>query len=342
MNLALRRAAACLLIVVALTIAVASAHPLLAESSGWQWSIPRHTLGFPNSINTTIIKELLQQLKVSVSTSTNAPSTESVKQVAYAISAKLGVAPSTIENVLNSINNAEVRSELINLLKAYASNRVSIQQVLNALKALANAYVSGTINPQAYSAALDLIRRISSSAGLNINELYQSVVKNLNIPKYIGSALGNIPHVPLPSAPQMPALPQASINSVLLVVAIAIATIFSVAALVTVLRRAGISTRIRVARISRFVEAHFGKPVIREYWKAVAAIEARLHTKKLDTETHWEFFHRISAELGEVLEAFRKLTLLYELCRFGGVEDESMVREARTCAEVIRRWSASI
>ena len=65
------------------------------------------------------------------------------------------------------------------------------------------------------------------------------------------------------------------------------------------------------------------------YWLAVDFIEKRFGVAKSFWMTHREHLDRVKSALsGEIPSLFDRLTKIYEVVRFGGVEDDGLDKES--------------
>lgn len=114
------------------------------------------------------------------------------------------------------------------------------------------------------------------------------------------------------------------------IVVLAIALILLIPRL---LRYVGVSRYLalrRIARVSRdrYVGGGLRKSIA-NYWLAVDFIERRFGVAKNVWMTHREHLDRVKRALvGEVPSLLDRLTRIYEIVRFGGVEDDSLDRES--------------
>ncbi len=327
-----------------LLIIATSLYPVSASNS--TWPLPRHTTGFPTIINKSLEK-ILEEHPSKYATSSATPSVNTIHisksydttRVIEAVSRNLGVSPSYLESILKSINDVEAKREFLELLKAYAQGAINENQVINVVKALMEAYAKGKVSPEAYSAALDLINRISRSLGFNYSELYKNALQSIPIPKDLNMNLGSAPSLSIPSLPSMPPLSSAEIlEPILIAIAITSITIL----LILLSRRICIACRYLSSALKRYTEIAIYGPVVRYYWQAVKLIEMNLGIERMANETHREFLSKVRERIGRSLKPFEELTQLYELARFGGVEDKSLEDRARKCLEAVRQCLASV
>ncbi|MEM4427109.1 MAG: DUF4129 domain-containing protein, partial [Acidilobaceae archaeon] len=99
-------------------------------------------------------------------------------------------------------------------------------------------------------------------------------------------------------------------------------------------------TTLETQRIERSWKSIASKQggVIGLYWKAVDFVEKRTNRIMEDSMTHREFLLITEKDLREKAQAFRDLTLDYELSRYGGLSNEDLVRDAE---EKYRRLTSS-
>ncbi|MEM1928250.1 MAG: hypothetical protein QXS85_05910 [Acidilobaceae archaeon] len=86
---------------------------------------------------------------------------------------------------------------------------------------------------------------------------------------------------------------------------------------------------------SRVVDYAHGSRIVQLYWRGVKLVE-RIAGKPMEvTHTHREYLKLVESDLGDKAQAFRSLTLDYELHRFGGVPDEQLLPDAERSLRVL-------
>ncbi len=320
---------------------------VLAEvDEGWPWPFPRHSIGFPQILNESMLNELVKYLevrgaRVSPLNASTSGAGYIPKELVSEVASRLGVSPSYIESVIKSVNDEETRRMLITLLRSYANGQLSVSQLLQFLKQLGSRASSGQLSVSAYEATLDLVKRISESLKINFSEVYQLAQKSWSIPRYLSSLLGGA-SIAMPTGFSLPSASLYGLKDVGIALAATFIAIAIAIALIAILRKIKSVTALSSRSIRRVLGTYFAEGVVREYWRAVQLISAKLGISRMDWETHWEFFAKVSKYLGSASEAFRRLTELYELRRFGGVKLRDMDEEARRCTEVVKRCLESM
>jgi len=267
---------------------------------------------------------------------------------------------SSIENIYRSINSSILRQLLRDAVSSYVSGRgVDRTTIENLLNTINNLYSNKEIDIDDYLKALSILRAISSSEGYrdismsidrsassstlsevsrimnmlsNINNIVSSI-KSSNIdslltqpgPQAILPAF-SAPSMPVMSVP-LPSLAEETIRYIPIVIGTAVAIALGIA----IYRRIGRATTPRIWR-SPISPKSFGAKlslyprVVEDYWRVVRVVEYRTGRRRYDWQTHREYEREVKEYLGNLWEDFSRLTKIYEVVRYGG-EDDSRYRD---------------
>ena len=331
------RASIAVLVLLAL---VACLYTLNAET----WPYPRHTIGFPRILNTTL-KRILNISSIPIRLNTSGaviPSSETrvnvTSRIVKSAASNLGISPNELRWIIRSLPSDELKASFLKLLVEYYHGRVDEKLVESIMRELLSAYVKGRIDPAAYKAVVDIVERISRASGINYNELYGVAERYLtNIPMSELSEFSRAPTV----FTTMPTLLVGNVKTRIIQVAIAICTSVLGIILAIILSRYWSRIRLRIVSLSttirRKIETLIYGPVVREYWSAVELLEHSLGIAKLPSETHREYMEKIRNR-GLRIPPFEELTKLYELVRYAHEDGRLHELRAKQCLEGVKAW----
>jgi len=252
-----------------------------------------------NSINSTILKDIL-------------------RDIVYRYSGGRNIDRAEIEKLLNTVQ------------ELYNSHMISYEDLMKTLTILR--IISSSEGYKDLSSAID--SRVSSIAMKTFNELLNIVnsSKNLEIPKpgYSQSILRAPEALPIISAPSisftLPHIIQNTYPYILAILIIAIAIGISI----TIYRKFGrkliisINRRLNVVK-NIGIEKSISSKVIENYWRAVRIVEIRTGRHRYDWQTHKEYELDVREKLGDLGEVFSKITKIYEVVRYGGEDDSKYI-----------------
>ncbi|RLG81484.1 MAG: hypothetical protein DRO13_01055 [Thermoprotei archaeon] len=267
------------------------------------------------------------------------------------------------EALLEYVKNPELRSILEELLSMYCSEGyVSwdiLQAVVNRLQAM---YASGAISEEDYLLASEILRRIAEASGdvdlarsldkelvKTITELVTgeyrdfiekfmpktgsvpgaSLIGGSTLEQSIGQAGIGLPSASLPSASISPSMPISLETLVPILVALVVVAIVGLLAPRLYPYAAKALMRVRARKAVIITDIRDLPEPIRLYWGSVAMVAVATGVAKQDTETHREYYYVVREKLGPLSDAFRKITTVYEVARFGGKATQELVEKAR-------------
>lgn len=260
-----------------------------------------------------------------------------------------------IDKLYKDIENEDLRNILKDVVSSYRVDRyVSSNDIDNLYKFIVEMYRRGLLDKGDVLKALEILFRISNDlnySGLTdkigiervniVKEIIDRIIDFQNPIRYpslaeisIGEEVreSNVKSfkIPLlyPSTPSLDYLKD-------------VAVIIGVSVLAVVIA-------ISMHRLWRYIEKHINrytalrsmskalnryvdglrKSVV-NYWLAIEFIEKRYGLVKGVWMTHREYLDRVRKSIaGNVVDLFSRLTMIYEVARFGGVEDESLDKES--------------
>ncbi|MEM1903848.1 MAG: DUF4129 domain-containing protein [Acidilobaceae archaeon] len=261
----------------------------------------------------------------------------------------------SIEDLINSIEN----KEWAEILKEINFEGVlDILKLKNLLEQARQSFYEDKLKITDYQLVLEVLKRYAENAGYSslLNEISSEQAKTLvqmakellynSLTATENWSLVDTSEKPLglPS----PQLPQAGISFDMLTqlpsLGVIAPLLFASALLVfsyplLKVLLSGVTT-LETQRIERSWKSIASKQggVMGLYWKAVDFVEKRTNRIMEDSMTHREFLLITEKDLREKAQAFRDLTLDYELSRYGGLSNEDLVRDAE---EKYRRLTSS-
>ena len=346
-----------------LAVALSLLFTALAYSALSAQYIPRHTPGFPQVINESVLRDILESI---LSNSTMYRQLQQVLSTVNATSLtgtylgnESAAKPNLIENPSQPSYPAipELMSgNLSSILQTLAQYRGSSAGFLELLEKLAQ-YLQhrGGVSSTTYIDILNAVR--SSAYRVGGAELYIKALKyllnyvpsnvelpplpNTSMPVIASSSSGaSLPSPPPLSAPSPASLTMLSKVFIPAVCAIAIAVALYLIA------RSGALTRLRLVIASRAAPktvaqelARMRSEIVELYWRAVNAVSRATGMRIGKTETHREYLERVRKLLSSSSQAFEELTMVYEIHRFGHVISSSLVERARRAFDRLVRSS---
>lgn len=321
----------------------------------------RHTPGFPAILNITSIADLARistpELREALSRILECDTLECLRDdmISGRIIESLAVNTTGISirnltsmsdrELLNLINDPSLRGLLESL---NSSQGVDPGDIANVIRALEEGRRSESISPQAYIAALELIKRIVERGGgetgwierrqvealrdaileasrtglladilMRLSNLYREAQQfNPNTQSPRGVVDVRVPEVNM----SLPAIP---LELVALIILFILATI-----LLFNSHRIWVLTE-NLLGGERVIKGSRDLPlVLRVYWDAVRFVERVTGVKMGLSTTHREYYEQSHEKLGLLSKPFSELTKAYELYRFAGFRDASIEDKA--------------
>ena len=250
-------------------------------------------------------------------------------------------------DLLELVDDTSLRAALEALNTTTGLDPLALSSVLEAIE---EARSKGSLSPQAYIAALELLKRILERRGEDsgwierrqveaVREalmeasrsglLQEAIAKLGNVyaqaQAWSPSFEGGQSMLPKLRAPEASiSLPRMSVDVLLLAL---VALLAAIAAF-------------NAARLAPFLEELTGRRgalesasslplALKLYWGAVRLVERATGVTMSNSTTHREYLGEVSGKLGGLLKPFRDLTEAYELYRFAGVRGEELEAKAR-------------
>lgn len=253
-----------------------------------------------------------------------------------------------VEELLKNIEDPAIRQALE---EAMASGKLSDADVSRLLDIIGESARQGRINERGLFLALEALKRLSETATSNslISKAQSDVIKRIlsesDLARRIitsasqsGGPSLNVKPVGFSGVGLPATLPEVSLS--LPPTEHIILLLFAIAAPAALYL---LTTRTKVARAidlvvsrGRFAEERQAKGVIGIYWEAVRLVEAVTKMRKVDSQTHREYYSSVSSHEA-IREPFGKITHGYELVRYGGLKSEELAAELVRDLEKIRR-----
>jgi len=260
-----------------------------------------------------------------------------------------------IDKLYKDIENEDLRNILKDVVSSYRVDRyVSSNDIENLYRVVIEMYRRGLLDKGDVLKALEILFRISNNlnyGGLTdkigiervniVKEIIDRVIDFQNPMRYSNVAEISIGeeiressvkgfNIPL-LYPILPSLDYLKDIAVIVGIAmLAIVTAISMHRLWRYIEKLiirYIALRNMSKALNRYVDG-FRKSVV-NYWLAIEFIEKRYGLVKGVWMTHREYLDRVRKSIaGNVVDLFSRLTMIYEVARFGGVEDESLDRES--------------
>jgi hypothetical protein len=368
-------------LVVGVVLLLLLAPPASASSSS-QLSVvdvleARHTLGFPGILNITDVGGLLSASSPEVRRAIErllqcttleclereVASAEILRQALYNSTGVdvAGLRALSDRQLLEMVGDPELRSLLESLI---ASGNADPWEVARLLDMLEDARSRELISPQAYVAALELLRRLLERGGdpqvavverRQVNAVLEALVEasrsglplglltrisGLSVePQGAGSSPdsprgGFGPGVRAPPLELKPPRVPPGLLALTLIAGVAVALLLNSHRLEAIMSSvaAGIAWR-RGGRL----EPGDTPLVTKLYWAAVRVVERVSGVRMQASMTHREFLSAVEGRLGPLREPFKALTQAYELNRYAGVTSGDLEEEALRHYEEIER-----
>lgn len=260
-----------------------------------------------------------------------------------------------IDKLYKDIENEDLRNILKDVVSSYRVDRyVSSNDIENLYRVVIEMYRRGLLDKGDVLKALEILFRISND--LNYGGLIDKIgIERVNIVKEIIDRVidfqnpmrySNVAEISIGEEiressvkgfnipllyPILPSLDYLKDIAVIVGIAmLAIVTAISMHRLWRYIEKPiirYIALRNMSKALNRYVDG-FRKSVV-NYWLAIEFIEKRYGLVKGVWMTHREYLDRVRKSIaGNVVDLFSRLTMIYEVARFGGVEDESLDRES--------------
>jgi len=260
-----------------------------------------------------------------------------------------------IDKLYKDIENEDLRNILKDVVSSYRVDRyVSSNDIENLYRVVIEMYRRGLLDKGDVLKALEILFRISND--LNYGGLIDKIgIERVNIVKEIIDRVidfqnpmrySNVAEISIGEEiressvkgfnipllyPILPSLDYLKDIAVIVGIAmLAIVTAISMHRLWRYIEKLiirYIALRNMSKALNRYVDG-FRKSVV-NYWLAIEFIEKRYGLVKGVWMTHREYLDRVRKSIaGNVVDLFSRLTMIYEVARFGGVEDESLDRES--------------
>ncbi len=322
----------------------------------------RHTPGFPKVLNITDIGNLLSVSSPEIRRvfekllecntleciEGDELSARILKAILYNSTGfdLIGLSNLSDRELLNMINDPNVVELIEALNKKSFINPSDVDKLISTLE---NARSEGSISPQAYMAALELLKRILEKRGNSqsstierkqIEAIRDALIEAsrkgllLELIEKLGKLYGesqrwsqsfNSQRGSLEiRRPQVKfELPSMSFDIVILILLASLATIALLNAkkLETLLNNA---TK-RSGGLEEFSNEHL---ILKLYWNSVRIIEKVSGIRMDISTTHREYLAKVKDYIGALVKPFKGLTLSYELYRYAGISGEVVVEEA--------------
>jgi hypothetical protein len=260
-----------------------------------------------------------------------------------------------IDKLYKDIENEDLRNTLKDVVSSYRVDRyVSSNDIENLYKFIVEMYRRGLLDKGDVLKALEILFRISNDlnySGLTdkigiervniVKEIIDRVIDFQNPIRYSNVAEINIGeevresnvkgfNIPLlyPSTPSLDYLKD--IATIIGIAMLAIVIAVSIHRLWRCIEKPinrYIALRSMSKALNRYVDGL--RKSVANYWLAIEFIEKRYGLVKGVWMTHREYLDRVRKSIaGNVVDLFSRLTMIYEVARFGGVEDESLDKES--------------